>query len=403
MKKSVHVLTVVVYLFSLVFMNAGAVLAEEVKTATEIKHIPITYFVPEKRISITADVTDEAGVNLVRCYFKGSEQADFVFVGMNSGADGSYSGTLPAPAKNTQSIEYLFLAVNGSNQVVKSQTFTVNKEDRDEAPAWQQTSSEGNIQVSTEVAEAPKTVSGFADSIVMDVVESSARFGLVVGGIYLLLDDDNGKDSSVDDKEAVGKTDDAGTGAATDDSLSEGAVGASTDNRLSGAAASATSGGTITAATGGLSTAAIIGIGAGVAAAAGGIALAAGSSGGDDDDIVNESEVTVECSTLQVAGSNTAEKRTVELGVSSGTFVFTYATRNIPDQLIITYPPNGAVLFDTGCTSTGYDIENNYDYEKTEMISYSGNSTKIQVEVIPNCNLDNTGDTRWSFVVSCPQ
>ena len=234
-----QVLSFVAIAFFVLPVNAGAVLAkEEIKATTKIKHKPIKYFVSEKRIKIEAKVTDKEGVNLVRCYFRAAEQADYVFVAMNA-AGSLYEGILPAPSKDTEMLEYLFLVVNGKNQVVKTQTFTINQKDKEKVPAWQQVSAEGDIHVSTELAQAPETLQGFTDSIVMDVVESSARFGTVAGGIYL----------------------------------------ASKAGGVSGAAAASTTAGTVTAGAG-LSTAAIIGIGV---AAAAGVGAAAAGVGGDDD------------------------------------------------------------------------------------------------------------------------
>jgi hypothetical protein len=99
---------------------------------------------------------------------------------------------------------------------------------------------EGEIQVSTELAEAPEEVSGFSDSIGTDVVESNARFGVVAGGIY----------------------------------------GASAAGAGAGAGAAAAAGAGAATGAAGLSTTAIVGIGAGVAAGVGGIAAAAGGGGG---------------------------------------------------------------------------------------------------------------------------
>jgi len=247
LKKSVHFMTVVVYVLSLVLANAGTALAEETSASTKITHTPPAYFVPGHRIAVKADVTDKAGINVARCYFRATDQADYVFVSLNPEADGTCEGILPAPAKETQTIEYLFLAVNGKGKIVKTKVFSVNRKDSEEVPAWQQTASEGNIQVSTELAQAPETVSGFTDSITMDVAESSARFGMVAGGIYAAT--------------AAGGAGGAATATA-------GAVGAST----------------------GLSTTAIVGIGAGVAAVAGGVALIASNSDDDDPDPVTETE-----------------------------------------------------------------------------------------------------------------
>ena len=246
-----QVLSFIAIAFFVLPVNAGSVLAKEaIKATTKIKHKPIKYFVSEKRIKIEAKVTDKEGVNLVRCYFRAAEQADYVFVAMNA-ASSLYQGILPAPSKDTEMLEYLFLVVNGKNQVVKTQTFKINKKDKEKVPAWQQVSAEGDIHVSTELAQAPETLQGFTDSIVMDVVESSARFGTVAGGIYL----------------------------------------ASKAGGVSGAAAASTTAGTVTASAG-LSTAAIIGIG--VAVAAGGAAAAGGGGGGGDDSGGGGGEITTE-------------------------------------------------------------------------------------------------------------
>ncbi len=213
------------------------------KVTTAIKYKPIDYFVSGKRIWLNAKITDKAGVNLARCYFRAVEEADFVFVAMKEIKTNQYEGILPAPSKNTETIEYLFLAVNGANQVVKSQRFKVNKNDDDKTPAWQEVSSEGDIHVTTELPQAAEPPPGFSDSIVVDVAESSARFGLAAGGIYTIT------------AEAGGAT---------------------------GTAASSTNGSTVSASAG-LSTTAMVGIGAAVAAVVGaGIALGAGSSSSSD-------------------------------------------------------------------------------------------------------------------------
>jgi len=236
-----QILCFIAVAFFVVPANVASVLAEEViKATTKVEHKPIKYFVPEKRIKLQAEVTDKEGVNLVRCYFRAAEQADYVFVAMKPGSS-LYSGVIPAPSKETEMVEYLFLVVNGENKVVKTQTFQVEKKDDDDTPAWQEVSSKGDIHVSTELAQAPTAPPGFADSIAIDVAESSARFGFVVGGIYTALQ-------------------------------------ASDSGGTSGTAAAADSAGTISAKTGGLSTLAYVGIGA--ALIAGGAAAAGGGGGG---------------------------------------------------------------------------------------------------------------------------
>jgi hypothetical protein len=217
---------------------------------TTIKHKPIKYFVEGKRIRLDSTVKDDAGVQLVRCYFKGKEEADYLFVPMNQGDKDEYSAILPAPGQGASAIQYLFLVVNKANQVVKSQSFSIKKGDAGaETPSSQITPAEGNIKVSTELSQAPSSVEGFSDSITVDVVESTMRFGFVAG-LY----------SATQMAAAGGVT---GGGAATAGS----------------GAATATSAGAVTAGAG-LSTAAVVGIGAGVAVVGAGAAAAGGGGGG---------------------------------------------------------------------------------------------------------------------------
>jgi len=223
-------------------LNAGSAPAQEHKT--KIKHTPFSFFVSENRIKVAADVTDEAGVKIVRCYFRAAGQADYVFVRMESVKEDRYEGILPKPRKDTQMLEYILLAVNQKDQVVKTEVFRVEKKDEKEVPEWQKVVLEGEIKVSTELAKAPETLPGFKDSIVLDVVESAGRFG-AAAGIYTLLQS--------------GGT--SGTAAAT-------------------TAATTTS-------TGGLSGATIAGIAAAAAVVGGGVAIA-NNDDGDDDNLTLE-------------------------------------------------------------------------------------------------------------------
>jgi hypothetical protein len=245
LKKRLSLLILAAFCGGLFTPGSNPVFAAETEAGTQIVHEGLPYFVPDHRIRMQTTVTDDAGVDLVRCYFRATEQADFVFVGMEGGAEGVYSATLPAPSPNTESIEYLFLSVNGDGEIVKTQTFSmavreVSPGEEGEVPEWQVAEKEGEIQVSTELAEAPEEVSGFSDSIGTDVVESNARFGVVAGGIY----------------------------------------GASAAGAGAGAGAAAAAGAGAATGAAGLSTTAIVGIGAGVAAGVGGIAAAAGGGGG---------------------------------------------------------------------------------------------------------------------------
>lgn len=238
---------------------------------TEMKHSPPDYFVSDHRIQLEALVTDPAGVRLARCYFKATGETDLVFVSMTSRGENKYAGILPAPSASTTQIEYLFLAVNNNNQVVRSQMFLITKNAGKAAPDWQQVPKQGEIRVGMELDKAPEKISGFSDNIAIDAVESTTRFG-VVGLLYYSAAD------------------------------------ASSESALAAAHAStgASSAGGITAAPAGFSTAAIAGIGIGAAAVVGGTAAAIGSGGGGGDGDNGTAEALTATSILgswQVAGN----------------------------------------------------------------------------------------------------
>ncbi|MCG7973670.1 MAG: S8 family serine peptidase [Candidatus Thiodiazotropha taylori] len=95
------------------------------------------------------------------------------------------------------------------------------------------------------------------------------------------------------------------------------------------------------------------------------------------------------CSSTQNAGGDTPDTRQIELGQNSGSFDFYYETYNIRDRLRLHY--EGELLFDSGCVGE----------DRTVPINYSGNSSVIAVEVIPNC--EGTSGTAWEYTVNCPQ
>ena len=94
------------------------------------------------------------------------------------------------------------------------------------------------------------------------------------------------------------------------------------------------------------------------------------------------------CGVQQVAGGDTADQRLIEMGVKSGSFDFSYQTFSQQDRIIVRYGSD--VLFDTGCVGAANTVN----------LNYSGSSTKIEVEVIPNCA--GGSGTAWNYTVGCP-
>ena len=238
-KQTVAIVCACILVTNACFMNPSLIFSREnPPVTTEVTHESIDYFVPGNRIQLDAEVTDDDGIEIVRCYFKAQGEADFVFVKTKNFKKDYYRAVLPSPADYTDTIEYLFLVLNKNKQVVKTQTFKTCKNNEETIPDWQKSGSEEAIAVYTELAEAPETLPGFSDSLSIDVVESSARFGMV-SGIY----------------------------------------SASTMASSGGSAAAATSAGTVTAGAG-VSTTTVVVAGTAVAAAAAGTAAAASGGGG---------------------------------------------------------------------------------------------------------------------------
>lgn len=96
----------------------------------------------------------------------------------------------------------------------------------------------------------------------------------------------------------------------------------------------------------------------------------------------------VQCSTTQVAGGNTPDTRQVELAKTSGTFQFDFDTQTVQDQIIVSY--EGRTLLNTGCVGTS----------ASRQLSYVGNTTRVSVQVIPNCA--GGTNTAWSWTAHCP-
>ena len=247
---------------------------------TKIKHKSPKEYIPGFRINLDAEIKDDVGVLLARCYFKTKQDKNFAFVDMLPSADRDYRATLPAPWVNSEAIDYVFVVVNEEKKVVRSQVFIIKEKETEEAalwkepgevkelrldvaqeviedyevlrkkliskyqdklPEWQEARARGEIEVKTELEKAPDQLEGFYDNVVVTEVPASMKYGMLAEGLY------------------------------TSEQIAA-AGGQSSVASATGAA----SVGTVTASAG-LSTVAIIGIGVAVA---GGAVAASGSSSG---------------------------------------------------------------------------------------------------------------------------
>lgn len=251
---------------------------------TKIKHKSPKEYIPGFRINLDAEIKDDVGVLLARCYFKTKQDKNFAFVDMLPIADRDYRATLPAPWVNSEAIDYVFVVVNEEKKVVRSQVFIIKEKETEEAalwkepgevkelrldvaqeviedyevlrkkliskyqdklPEWQEARTKGEIEVKTEIEKVPDQLEGFYDNVVVTEVPASMKYGMLAEGIY----------------------------------PSEQIAAAGGQSSVASATGAA-SVGTVTAGAG-LSTAAIVGI---AAVVAGGAAAAGGGGGGGDDD-----------------------------------------------------------------------------------------------------------------------
>ena len=97
---------------------------------------------------------------------------------------------------------------------------------------------------------------------------------------------------------------------------------------------------------------------------------------------------TAACNDVVQAGNDLPITQVVNMGKAAGTFNFSWEMYSIKDRMIVRY--GSTVLYDTGCVSGN----------GTVALTYSGASTQVSVEVVPNC--DATTGTAWDFTVSCP-
>jgi len=100
-------------------------------------------------------------------------------------------------------------------------------------------------------------------------------------------------------------------------------------------------------------------------------------------------EFSAPCGQTQIAGGDTPDTRLIDLGNIGGRFRFDFQTFSVPDRMIVSY--EGSTLFDTGCVETS----------GSALLEYHGSSTKVQVQVIPNCR-GGTSGTAWNYTVHCP-
>ena len=94
----------------------------------QIKHDEVSAANSGKRIGLNSEVTavDKQGIKTVRAYFKADGAERWHYVPMdNDGTGANYAGQLPAPDVHTKQVDYRLLAVNGANEIAKTDIFSI--------------------------------------------------------------------------------------------------------------------------------------------------------------------------------------------------------------------------------------------------------------------------------------
>jgi hypothetical protein len=89
-----------------------------------VTHQPVVCTLPEKPLSLCAEISDDGTVARARLYFRKAGRDYYAFVDM-AFTGVSYCATLPAPRAKTKAVEYYVQAVDDAYQPARSSTFQV--------------------------------------------------------------------------------------------------------------------------------------------------------------------------------------------------------------------------------------------------------------------------------------
>ena len=260
-------------------------------------------------------------------------------------------GTIPAPSILTLSLEYLILVKTDKNKVFKTKKLlAIAKKNGSKLPNYQKPIDKKIIKVKTELSHKPKRIRGFRDNITIDMIESSAKFGLAYGGYSLLTGGGESSSSSTPSVESN------------------------------------------------LTSMAVIGTGVIAAGAIVGVALSQQDSENKNNnlstDINNVDDINSKSCISKIYEGSSNKSFNIELGKVSARTILDYETEDIKDNIKIYYEDK--LLTSTGCVATKGD---------SLIIDYSGNSSKLKIVVQSNCDKEQditTGENSWSFSLSCP-
>lgn len=348
------------------FWGWPAVAAAEI----EIEHDELEKVKSGVRVDLESEISDEddAGIRDVRAYFKTEPATRFFFVPLDANGGDDHRGVLPAMAAGTGSFDYFILARDNNNAIVKTDTWTVKIRDDERALARMEQKPPREVKIDVDQIEEAQDLVEDARKVTDTDRSSVAREG--------------GEPNPNERVDVRTDTPDAPQQlAGVDDYINLRIV--SPAEAISTAAVGSAA--TVSASSGGIGGTVLGGV---AVAGAVGVAAAAGGGGGGDGGGSGGGSSAAACNSQQVAGQDAPEVRTIELGQTSGSFVFQFETFSQEDRLVVVY--EGSPLFDTGCVGAS----------GSRTLTYSGSSSRVTVAVQPNCA--GGSGTAWNFTVNCP-
>jgi hypothetical protein len=98
-----------------------------------VDHQPVLCTVPEKPLSLCAEISDDGSVATARLYFRKAGEDYYAFVDMVfTGV--SYCATVPAPREKTKAVEYYVQAVDDGYQPTRTSTHQIQVQSACEFP-----------------------------------------------------------------------------------------------------------------------------------------------------------------------------------------------------------------------------------------------------------------------------
>ena len=92
---------------------------------TTINHKTPASFTVNERIVLDIQIDDSAGVVDARCYFKADLDDIYLYVSTHELTENNVQCVLPAFGSGVETVEYFFLVVNGSGQVIRSTPYLI--------------------------------------------------------------------------------------------------------------------------------------------------------------------------------------------------------------------------------------------------------------------------------------